>query len=211
MKTLSLLIMGCGGHARSVADIALHIGFKELLFVDHGARPGEQIFSFDVHKTFPTSLPMGCLVFPASGDNWQRMHQIQIAIENGFSLTNIVSPLAYLGAGVTVGEGTLLAHHAHVGPSAIIGKGGIINTGAVVEHECQIGDFSHISVNATIAGRCKIGKRVFIGAGAIVIDKVRIADDVVIGAGATVVEDLIESGVYVGTPASLVKNKSHVF
>ena len=44
MKTLSLLIMGCGGHARSVADIALHIGFKELLFVDHGARAGETDF-----------------------------------------------------------------------------------------------------------------------------------------------------------------------
>lgn len=205
MKTLGLLIMGCGGHARSVGDIALHIGYKELLFVDSGARPGEQIFSFNVHQTLPNSLPMGWLAFPASGDNLQRMQQMQIAVEKGFPLATLVSPLSYLGEGGTVAKGTLIAHHAHVGPSAIIGEGCIINTGAIVEHECMIGDFSHISVNATIAGRCKIGKRVFVGAGAIVIDKVRIADDVTIGAGATVVDDIFEPGVYVGVPARPVR------
>lgn len=205
MKPLNLLVMGCGGHARSVGDVALRIGYKELLFVDSGARPGERIFSFNVQQTLSDSLPMDWLAFPASGDNGQRMQQIKVAVEKGFSLASLVSPLAYLGESVTVAMGTLVAHHAHVGPSAIVGEGCIINTGAIVEHECLIGDFSHISVNTTIAGRCIIGKRVFVGAGAIVIDKVRIADDVIIGAGATVVDDLLEPGVYVGIPARLVR------
>lgn len=205
-----LLIMGCGGHARSVGDIALSIGYKEIIFVDSSARLGEQIFKFDVYKTIPDSIPVGLMVaFPASGDNTLRMQQVKTAIEKKLSIISLVSPLAYLGESATMGAGTLIAHNTFVGPSVSIGDGCIINTGAVVEHECKIGDYSHISINATIAGRCKIGNRVFVGAGATVIEKIRIADEVVIGAGATVVEDIIEPGVYVGTPAKPIKDKTN--
>lgn len=53
----------------------------------------------------------------------------------------------------------------------------------------------------TVCGNCRIGDGVFLGAGATVIEQIQIGPGVVVGAGATVVKDLIEPGVYVGTPA----------
>jgi acetyltransferase-like isoleucine patch superfamily enzyme len=49
-----------------------------------------------------------------------------------------------------------------------------------------------------------IGARVSIGSNATILP-VRIADDVVIGAGAVVTRDILESGIYAGNPARLLR------
>src|SRR5659263_220668 len=53
----------------------------------------------------------------------------------------------------------------------------------------------------TVAGRCRVGGRDLLATGSIVIDGFRIGDDLVLGAGATAIRDLLEPGVYIGTPA----------
>jgi len=50
----------------------------------------------------------------------------------------------------------------------------------------------------------KIGSRVSIGTNATVLP-VTICDSAVIGAGAVVTKDIVESGVYVGNPARLLR------
>lgn len=195
------LILGFGGHARSVGDVALDLGVEALLFVEASARPGEEFAGFPVRTTMPDALPDGWAAFPAAGDNAARQQQIDDIGTRAFALGSLVSRRAYVGTGATVLPGAFVAHHAHVGPLASIGRGVIINTAAVVDHESTVGDFTHVAVNATVAGRCRIGRRVFVGAGATVIDGVSIADHAIIGAGATVVDDIIAPGVYVGCPA----------
>ncbi|TGQ50727.1 acetyltransferase [Mesorhizobium sp. M1C.F.Ca.ET.193.01.1.1] len=198
-----IYILGFGGHARSVADVALAAGVKDLIFVDANARRDERFAGFPTVTILPMILPPGWKVFPAIGDNLGRKAACS---DQSALLVKLISPTATIGTQAQVGPGTLVAHHAHVGPAATVGRGVIINTGAIVEHECKIADFSHISVNATVAGRAHIGSNVFIGAGATVIDKVSICDDVIVGAGATVVDHIVAPGTYVGTPAHPLKN-----
>lgn len=200
-----IYLLGFGGHARSVADVALAAGIKSLIFVDANALPGESFAGFPAVTALPKTLIAGWSVFPAQGDNLSRKatHNKQQA-----PIAKLISPKATIGVRAEVGEGTIVGHHAHIGPAASVGRGVIVNTGAAVEHECQVGDFSHISVNATVAGRARIGSNVFVGAGATVIDKVSICDDVVIGAGATVVRDITAPGTYVGTPARPIKDEA---
>ncbi|MGQ9557258.1 MAG: acetyltransferase [Desulfurispora sp.] len=207
MLQQGLLILGFGGHARSVGDVALRIGFTDLLFVEQNAQQGESFHGFKVVKELPLVIPENWLAFAAAGDYKYRMQQLKALGLKKFPIATIISPLAYVGLGTTVAAGTFVAHKAYLGPMVSVGSGCIINTGAIVEHDCKIGDFSHISINATIAGKCTVGKRVFIGAGATIIDKVNIADDVIIGAGATVVDDISEPGVYVGVPAKQWQTK----
>src|SRR5262245_26470595 len=205
MMPRGLLILGFGGHARSVGDVALDLGIPALVFVEAGARAGEEFAGFSVRATIPEPLKEEWSVFPAAGDNTERRRQVESMAARAFPIVSLVSKRAYLGIGSTVQDGSFVAHHAHIGPLVQVGRGTIINTAAVVDHESRIGDFTHISVNATVAGRCSIGNLVFLGAGATVIDRVRIVDRVVIGAGSTVIDDITEPGVYVGCPARRIK------
>jgi sugar O-acyltransferase (sialic acid O-acetyltransferase NeuD family) len=193
-----LYVLGFGGHARSVADVAVAAGIARLVFVDENAGPGETFADFPAVVALPASLEAGWQLFPASGDGRLRQEQVERA---RLHVATLIAPTAYLGLRAEILPGAFIAHRAHVGPAVRIGRGTIVNTGAQVDHESVVGDFSHVSVNATVAGRCRIGQFVMVGAGATVIDRISICDDVMIGAGATVVRNITEPGTYVGTPA----------
>ncbi len=202
MTVPGLYIFGFGGHARSVGDVALAAGVPALVFVDPAARPGENFAGFAVQAELPADPEPGWSSFPAAGDNRRRRELFASLPSHQLAL---VAPTASIGRGAILSDAVFIGHQAHVGPLAQIGRGVIINSGAVLDHESGIGDFSHVAVNATVAGRCKLGSEVFIGAGATVIDGIRITDGVTVGAGATVTRDLLEPGVYVGTPARLIR------
>lgn len=202
-RTVGLLILGFGGHARSVADIAISSGIKNLIFVDANARDGENLWGYPVVKYWDEELPEGWEVFPAAGNNLARRLQFEDADRRCWKIATLIASTASIGIGSTIGLGVLIAHQAHIGPMAIIADGAIINTGAVIEHESQVGKFSHISVNSTVAGRCNIGQNVFLGAGSTIIDGVNMTDNVVLGAGGCITSSIINSGVYVGVPAKI--------
>lgn len=209
MTTFSgLLILGFGGHARAVADVALTSGIKQLCFIDASARPHETFREFAVLQSWEEVLPYGWAVMPASGDGLIRQAQCEWATNLGWPLAVLISPCATIGIGANVGPGTFIAHHSHVGPMASVGTGCIVNTGAIVEHECVVGDYTHVSIKAAVAGRSQIGRFCFIGAGSTVIDGVRIQDGVTLGAGACAHRDLEEPGVYVGVPARKMTGKA---
>ncbi len=193
-----LALLGCGGHARSVADVALARGIAALRFVDPGAREGERIMGFEAVPSLAV-LPDGWLWFPASGDN--RVRQRDLGRVAPRAVHTLVAPGAHVSAHATLGRGVFVGHGCHVGPCSSLGDGALVNNGAIVEHDCVVGRFCHVSVHATLAGGVVLGERVMIGAGATVIDGMTIVDDVVVGAGATVVSDLLAPGTYVGTPA----------
>jgi len=196
-----LLIFGFGGHARSVADVALVSGISDFCFVDTNAQNGESFLGHPVIKRWESDLPEGWFAFIAAGDNLRRQQQYELIKACGWPIATLIAPSATIGVNSKIEEGCLIAHQAHVGPMATVGVGSIINTGSIVDHESSIGDFTHVSVNATIAGRSRIGSFVIVGAGATVIDGVEVSDHVAIGAGAVVNRSLEQQGIYVGVPA----------
>lgn len=197
-----LYIFGFGGHARSVGDVALAVGIARLLFIDAAVRPGEGFGGHSALPALPATVEPDWSAFPALGDNGQRRASYSSI---GLPKATLIAPTASIGFGADIADAVLVANQAHVGPLVVIETGVIINSGAVVDHESRVGAFSHVSVNATVAGRCRIGVNVFIGAGATVIDGISIVGDVTVGAGATVTRDITEPGVYVGTPARLIR------
>jgi sugar O-acyltransferase (sialic acid O-acetyltransferase NeuD family) len=197
-----LLIIGAGGHSRSVADVAISLGIKNLLFWDKNAKENEKIFNFTVtnDKIILENIKN---VIIAMGDNIERKN-LFLSLKNK-NLINLISSSSYQGYDSTFGKGNFVAHGSYIGPLVKIGDNNIINTHCIVEHESIIGNNNHISINSTIAGRCKIGNNVFIGAGSIIKDKVNICSDVIIGAGSVVIKDILEAGTYIGIPVKKIK------
>lgn len=200
-----LIILGCGGHARSVADVALSTGTADLIFLDPNMEDKKTLFGFPIQKEI-IEIPSGnWQFFVALGDNLKRFHEIKRIGEHSWSLAKVISLTATVGIDSLIAEGCFIGHHAHVGPMVTLGLGGIINTAAVVEHDSCIGAYTHISVNTTLAGYVSIGDRCFIGAGATIVDGIKICADVIVGAGAVVTKDIESPGTYVGVPARRIK------
>lgn len=191
-----VIFFGCGGHARSAADLILSYKKTKILFVDENARENEKILGCDVVRSYPLR---GEDYFVAIGDNVKRKALFE-SLEGGKCIS-ILSPRAYFGKESKIAKGCFIGNFCHIGPEVRIDDNTIINHGAVIEHEVQIGKHCHIGPNATISGRCTIGDLVFIGVGATIKDSISICSAVIVGAGATVVKDIVEPGTYVGTPA----------
>lgn len=202
--------IGCGGHARSAADIYLqqHPGAL-LCFVDANAQPGETIWNFPVVKRLDKKeLQPVDTFFIALGSNAERK---KAYLEwQPLAPISIHSKHAYLGHDSSISLGCFIGNFCHIGPNAIVGDNTIVNNGAVIEHEVKIGMHCHIGPNATVSGRTTIGDEVFIGVGATVIDKITICSNVVIGAGSTVIQPITSPGIYVGSPAKKIKGPEPV-
>ena len=78
-------------------------------------------------------------------------------------------------------------------PSAIISSTAI-NTKALVEHECKVKEFSHIAVAAVLCGQVQVGRAVLVGANATVIQCMDIPDRSIIPAGAVVRKGYFKRG-----------------
>lgn len=201
-----LLIVGCGGHARSVANVLIHNGELDFCFLDEQAKPHETIFNYPCWKQLSEEFnAISCKGFIAAiGDNKKRAEKFNF-FKKSFLPCSVIAKSAIIGAEAIIENGTFIAHAAQIGPLSQINENTIINTSAVIEHEVVIGKHSHISINAAIGGRTHIGESVFIGAGATVIDSINICHNVTIGAGAVVVKDIQEPGTYLGIPAKKIK------
>lgn len=194
-----LIIIGCGGHSRSVADVYLQNNPNdELVFVDSNAKQTEKIFGFPVVSEYDIKNEK---VFVAIGDNQKRA----VESKKYANLCSIIAKNAYVGRGTEIGKGVFIANNAHIGAGSTIADNTIINTSASIDHEVFIGANCHIAPNVSICGRTEIGSNVFVGAGANIIDGIKICDNAVIGAGAVVVKDITNEGVYVGCPAKKIK------
>lgn len=198
----TLYIFGCGGHARSIVN-ALNRR-QDIVLVDPNCEPDEQILGYDTVKNdvfFQKQYGKKFSFIVGIGDNEQREMMYERARQAGGVPVNVCAASAVNGLDVVMEEGVFLAEKSYLGPQTKVGCNSIINTGAIIEHETRIGMHTHIAPGVTVCGRCDIGHHVFLGAGSTVIDKRKIVDHVIIGAGSTIIKDILEPGIYVGSPA----------
>jgi UDP-N-acetylbacillosamine N-acetyltransferase len=199
-----LYIMGCGGHARSIADTYLQrYPNAELFFVDQNARPNERVLGFILLPKVDVAELQENPVFIGIGDNTSRAASFEQFHKQ--NLATIISASAYISPSANISRGCFVGNFCHIGPEAFVGENTILNTGSVIEHGVRIGRHSHLAPNVSVSGNTTIGNHVFVGVGASIIDKLNICDHVIIGAGSCVIKDITVPGTYAGTPVKKIK------
>lgn len=205
--THRLLILGCGGHGRVVADAALECGYDEIAFLDDvdqsrspaGARIlGPMSSAGEFLDSWPSAVA-------AVGDANMRLALFGILRKHGFQTPNVIHPSAIISRGAVLGNGIVVAAGAIINVGAHIGNAVIVNTGARIDHDCVIGAGSHLAPGVTLSGGVTVGERVWLGTGCAVRQGVKIGSGAVIGVGSAVVSDLQSGLVYAGVPARLLK------
>lgn len=197
-----LIIIGAGGHGKSIADNAFKNGYKDICYIDDHTK-GE-VIGFPVIGTSEDieRLNDGNTDFIIGIGN----DEIRKAIAEKYDVNwvSVIHPSAQIAFNAKVGKGTVVMANAVINVCANVGEHCIINTGAIVEHDNVIGNYVHISPNVSLGGTVSIGESTHVGIGAAVKNNIDICSDCMIGAGAVVVKNILEKGIYVGTPVKKI-------
>ena len=203
-----LVLVGGGGHCKSVIEAAESAGYSILGVLDLPEEVGKSILSTKVIGTdddIPAYvdraefvITVGFIKNPST-----RIKLYNKVKEAGGKLATIVASTVYVSKYAEIGEGTVVLHHAFVNAGAKVGKNVILNTATNIEHDAVIGDHCHISTGAMINGECKVGDNCFIGSQSVLANCITVGDDIIVGAGSFVRKSITEKGIYSGNPAIL--------
>ena len=210
MENKNLILVGGGGHCKSVIDVAESAGYTIKGILDLPEKAGEKILGYPIIGTdedISNFVHEGLFLVTVGQikDASLRINLHQKIVNAGGKLATVIASTAHVSKYAKIGEGTVVMHQAMINADAVIGKSCIINTFANIEHDVVIEDYCHISTGAMINGNCKIGRGTFFGSQSVIINGLEIVEECVIGAGSTVRKDLKQKGIYSGNPALMKK------
>ena len=197
----NLILVGGGGHCKSVIDVAESVGYTILGILDKPELVGTQVLDYKiigVDDDIPQYVDKVEFVITVGQIKSSTLRQklAQLVQDAGGKLATIIASDAYVSKYATIGEGTVVMHKAFVNAGACVGSNCIINTLANIEHDVKIGDFCHISTGAMINGGVKIGRESFIGSQSVINQGITICDHVVVASGTVICKDITIPGVY---------------
>lgn len=201
-----LILVGGGGHCKSVIDVVESIGYSILGIIDVPEKIGKPLLDYTIIGTdeqIPEYVDQADFLVTV-GQIKSAVLRIKIhdkIIQAGGRLATVVAPTAHVSKYAQVGAGSVIMPHAFVNANAVVGTGCIINTYASIEHDVVVGDFCHLATGAMVNGSTHIGNNCFIGSRCVISNNLSICDDVIIGAGAVLIKDVTTPGIYVGNPA----------
>ena len=214
MANKKMLLIGGGGHCRSVADCLRAADPEVTLGIVE--RPGAAPQSAhgipvvgcddDLSRLLSEGWTEAVVTLGSVGDPSRRRALFLHLKELGFHLPVVADPSAVIGSNTEIGEGTFLGKRTVVNAGTKIGACAIINTGAVLEHDCTVGAFAHISPGAVLCGEVTVGEGAHVGAGSVVRQQLQIGAGALIGVGSAVVSDIPSSCTAYGNPCKVVKN-----
>ncbi len=209
-----LLLLGAGGHCRSVLACLDQARYAQIGIVDQAPNDGREIMGVpivggddDLPRLQTEGFTSAFITLGSVGDPGNRMRLYRLAKALGFAFPTIIDATAIVAGGVQLGEGTWIGKGAIVNTGASLGACCIVNSGAVIDHDCCIGDFCHIAPGVTLSGNITVGSESHIGAGSTVIQNLSIGEKTVIGAGSVVTNNISASCVAFGNPCKVQQKK----
>ena len=212
-----LLILGCGGHGKVIADVAEKCNqFEEISFLDKKFLNNN--FSKDINskkvigdisiknlEKFSTKFTHA---FVGIGDNKIRLKFLKEIMKLDFIIPIIVDPSAEISKYAEIEKGCFINTNVVVQCNSKIEFGTILNTACTVDHDSRIGEGTHIAPGVNIAGHVNIGKYCLIGIGSQIIQSVRIGNDVIVGGGSLVLKDISNNKKAFGSPINIISNNN---
>lgn len=208
-----LLLIGGGGHCKSVLDTILSIEtYSDLAIIDLKENIGKTVLGVpiigsddDLSNLFDTGYKHAFITLGSIGTPRLRKILYEIIHEIGFIIPTVIDSSATVSEHVTVSEGVFVGKGAIVNAGSTIEACAIINSGAIIEHDCIVGAFAHIAPGTTLCGDVSIGNDTHIGAHTVIRQGLTIGSEVLIGIGSVVVGDIEDHMIAYGNPCREAK------
>ena len=188
--TNKLLIIGCGGHSKSLIDLINSVKEWEIKgLIGKKEEENKIILGYKVIgndndlKNLSKEVSNLILGIGQIGLSKKRQEIINKIKLFKFNYPIIKSKHSVVSINSLIGCGTTIGHGAIINADSKIGEHCIINSSSLIEHDVTIGNFCHISTGAILNGNVKLGNGSFIGSGAIIREGLEIPSNTVISAG----------------------------
>lgn len=164
-----IIIIGAGGHGRSVAEIFIEQGqYSVIGFVDDAWPKIADVWGIPVlgrRADLSKFRDLAQYSFVAIGNNSLRSQITDECVNSGFDLPSVIHSRAIVSPRAIVGRGVAVMAGAVIGTEAQLEDGSIVNAGAVVDHHAIVRRFAHLGVGAAMAGGAELGGGAWIQAG----------------------------------------------
>lgn len=201
------VILGAGGHARSLLGLAKDCGLEVCGCVAPKAPDlkwnkdcpwlGDDRELENLDRETVTMLNgIGSI-----GSTTLRRKIFNQMRDLNYKFSTLLHPSAICPGDLTRSEGTQVFAGVIIQPGVVLAENVILNTGCIIEHDCKIGKHTHVAPGAVLSGNVTTGIGVHIGTGATIMQGVKLGDYAVIGAGAVVINNVEPRSTLVGNPA----------
>ncbi len=164
MKT-PLIMLGAGGHASVLIDLALRlghtilgvcapqvttlIGFPEIPYLGND----DVITKYSTHEVRLIN-GIGAISVQKNKIRSQLFEHYKLL---GYTFETLVHPSAIVASAVQLDEGVQVMAGAIIQSNVAIGKNAIVNTGACIDHDCRIAHSVHVAPRVVLSGNVIIG------------------------------------------------------
>ena len=163
------VLIGAGGHARTVCDAIAAAGDQVIAYVDPAESSWQKAPRIEESKIPPRST----IALGVGGTNpdalTRRLALLDRLLADGHEAPPIVHPRAILGQDTEIGPGAAVLTGSIVNSGTKIDRGVIVNSGAIVEHDSIVGAGTHVAPGAILLGAVTVGECSMVGAGCVVL------------------------------------------
>ena len=207
--TKEIIIIGAGGHARSITESVISNGYQIKYYFDKFI-DNKSLFGFPITKNLEISKSYETNILIAIANNYIREQiykELNMKYKN-ILFPNIIDPTANISDFSNFGKGNMIMANSFVGANTKVKNFCIINNCVSLDHDCSLSNFSSLAPSATTGGNVKLGLRSSVGIGSIIKNNIFIGNDTFIGAGSYLNIDAGKSSVFYGMPAKFIRKIS---
>lgn len=211
MSKKDLILIGGGDHCSSCIDVIEQEGSYLIKgIIDKIEKIGQTVLGYPIIGTDDDLQELAhhnLSFFITIGHVRSAQSRIKIYMllkKMNVSIPIIISPKAYVSKHSKIGEGTIIMPFSVIDVNVDVGNNCIINHHTTLGHEAIIDSHCHVSANCVL-GKCKVGEGTFIGGNSWITNDIAIVPNTIIGSCSNVIKDILESGIYAGNPAKLLR------
>ena len=204
---MNLVIIGAGGLAREVYDLANlcyenNPDFKIKGFIaNEPMKEYGDLYPSYLGKVENYEIDCNDRFFCAIGNLIDRKKSVDIILERGGKFINLIAPRVFISPNTKIGKGVAVKWDCVLNSGVEIGDFTFIQTNVIFGHDVKVGSFCQISAMSFFAGGGQIGDFVEINPGVRVIQNIKIGQGSKVGIGSVVVTNVKPETTVWGFPA----------
>jgi sugar O-acyltransferase (sialic acid O-acetyltransferase NeuD family) len=204
---MNLIIIGDGGLAREVYDLAINCSSQEQNIKIKGflSEKSSNIESLGYPPIIGTvtnyDIEEGDVFFCGIGSVTLRKKCVEIIISKGGKFINLIHPTAVISPSVKLGFGVAIKSFCVISSNVTIGDYSFLQSSVIVGHDVIIGKYCQINSFSFFAGCAMIDDQVLVGAHSKFIQGAKAEELTTIGIGSLIIRKVKKNTTVFGTPA----------